>query len=204
MFLQLRRPKHKRLPTEVFSRIARPKVFTTGATDAKMYANRIFSAPGAAKHFCNWREWCKNDADQKVFAPGLTKNFNDWRERCKNECRPKIFLRLARTMQKWRTTEVFLPLVRPKIYPTGANDAKMNADRSVFAPSATESFFDWRGRSISVRRPQFFCDWGDRSTSYRQRKCFRAWRDQKFLRIARPKCFRDWRVRKFLRQARPT
>ena len=66
--------------------------------------------------------------------------FCDWRERCKNEGRPKFFLRLARS----------------NVFASSVNDAKMNADRSVFAPSATESFLDCCGPSTSFRWPIFF------------------------------------------------
>ena len=121
--------KHKWLPTEVFSRMTGPKNFTTGATDAKMYADRSFSAPCATERVCNWREWCKNErrpnifltdaaeaqvsADGIVFVPGATENFNDWRERCKNECRPKFF-RLVRPKQNSLRAAFFLQLRWPK------------------------------------------------------------------------------------------
>ena len=163
------RPMQKFTPNEDFLRLARRNIFATDENDPKM------------------------NADQKNFAPGSTESFNDWRERCKNEAdrkifctrRDRMFLRLARTMQKWRTTEVFLRLARPKVFTSGANDAKMIADRSVFAPRATESFFDWRGRSTSVRRPNFFAtgateffnDWRQRCKNECRPKFLCAWRE---------------------------
>ena len=95
---------------------------------------------------------------------------------------------------------MFSRLARPKVFTNGATESKVSADRSfnaaevnearvttdgsVFAPGATESFYEWCDRIKSVRRPQFYCGWGERSTSYRRQKRFRAWREWQFFRFA--------------------
>ena len=140
-----------------------------------------------------------------------------------------MFLRLARTMQKWRPTEVFFAPGATERFCIWRKRCKNERRPKCFRALRDRMFSDWRGRSASARRLQFFCDWGDRSTSYRRRKCFRAWRDLKFLRMARlnqkcpptatevncdwgerspsyrrRKCFRAWRKRHFLRFATGT
>ena len=97
-----------------------------------------------------------------------------------------MFLRLARTMQKWRPTEVFFAPGATERFCIWRKRCKNERRPKCFRALRDRMFSDWRGRSASARRLQFFCDWGDRSTSYRRRKCFRAWRDLKFLRMARP------------------
>ena len=167
----------------MFSRMTRPKVFTTGATDAKMYADRKFSAPCATERFCNWLEWCKNErrpnnfstgaaeaqvsADRIVFAPGATENFNDWRERCKNESRSKFFC-LVRPKQKSLRTAFFC---------NWCDRSTSDRRPKRFCVYRDRNFFDWRDRSKSFRRQKSICDWRDRSTIDSLPQFFCNWGD---------------------------
>ena len=56
----------------------------------------------------------------------------------------------------------------------------MTVDRFFFEPGTTESFCDWRGRSIFVRQPQFF------STEVTKHKWLPT---EVFSRMMRPKVF---------------
>ena len=55
-------------------------------------------------------------------------------------------------------------------FATVVTEARLTADRSVFAPEATGFFCDWRDRSTDARRAKFICDWRERSKIYRRLK----------------------------------
>ena len=171
IFLQLRWLQRKWTPTEVFLRLERSNVFASGANDAKMDADRSVSAPSATEYFFDW-----HGRSTTVHQPQLSCN---WGDRSTNGCRQqfscnwrgrstsfadRFFLHLAQlnvlttgaNNVKWTPTEVFLPLTRSNVFASGANDAKMDADRTVFAPSATQCFFDWRERCKNEGRSKFF------------------------------------------------
>ena len=87
----------------------------------------------------------------------------------------------------------------------GANDAKMNADRIVFAPGATEKFTDWRERCktkcrpklfLHLARPNVFATVANDAKMKLELSFFCAWRERcknerrpKFLRLVRPNLF---------------
>ena len=128
-----RRPEYFRAWLDrKFLLLARPK--------RKVPPTKVFPRLARAKH-----KWPPLEA---FFVPGVTESFYDWRGRRTSVHQPKTFLWLAQTKHMWLLT-YFLA--------TGANDAKMNADWNIFESDATESFCDWRDRSLSVRRTKQNC-----------------------------------------------
>ena len=208
-----------------------PKFFWTGASEVHMTVDRFFLRL----------------ARLKVFATGAVevymsanRNFFEVRWRSKNGCRPKCFrawrdqkiLRLARSMQKCTPTEVFLRLARPNVFATGANDAKMNADRTFiwltrpkhkypptefFSRLVRPKILTMGANDVKMNADRNFFAWFDQSKIVCGPHFFatevteaRATADQSVLLLSRQKMFRlAWPKQKFpptevyLRLARP-
>ena len=149
----------------MFSRLARPKIFATGATDVKVTADL---------KFLDWRERITCVRRPIFFVPGAIE--------VKVPAK-RSFFGLARAKYMWSSTDFycawrdwkFLRLARSKSNcpPTAcfcnSEDRSTNGCRPKQKCQLTDFFFRyWRERSSSDRRPKSFC----------------AWHDRKFLRLA--------------------
>ena len=217
--------------------VHQPKIFiVTGANevyvtsdvkDAKKNADWKIFESDATESFCDWRDRSLSVRRTKQNCPPTT-----------------FILQLIWPKHEWPLTEIILRLTRPKLFATGetkvsdyrsffgqgrakykwpptevffatvVTEARLTADRSVFAPESTGFFCDWRDWSLRCEPGEVYlrlartkqnlppteaicppiaisCDWGNRSTIDHPYKNFRARRDRKFLRLA-------WRKHEFL------
>ena len=173
----------------MFSRLTRPKVFATGANEAKGSADRNFPSIGTSEtqvtadrsFFCAWsdrkflglaRPTHKCSPTENFFVTGANEAyvtsdvfFSDWRERCKNERWLKYFW-------VWRDRK-FLRLAWPKLK-CPPNEAKLSADRNYFATELTEVRMTADRNVFASDKTEIVCDWRDQSKSVWLPKFFRT------------------------------
>ena len=194
----------------MFSRLARPKIFATGATDVKVTADL---------KFFYWRERITCVRRPIFFVPGATEVKVPAKRSFFGLARAKYmwsstdfycawrdwkFLRRARSKSNCPPTACFCNSedrstkgCRPKSFRAWRDQKFLRLARTkqkwpsteIFAPGATENFCVWRDQGKTFRWPHFFATEvieSFLSKVVRRPKIFCVWRDRKLF---------DWRDR---------